>query len=84
LWQNLAFASGVIALLVLLTFGVGLPLTLAVVGHEGSTLLVVLNGLRLLRWKGKPATEQRQSCRREPSPGVQRRIRHPPSRAASR
>ncbi|WP_299282592.1 heavy metal translocating P-type ATPase [Thermoflexus sp.] len=56
-WQNLAFASGVIALLVLLTFGVGLPLTLAVVGHEGSTLLVVLNGLRLLRWKGKPATD---------------------------
>lgn len=56
-WQNLAFASGVIALLVLLTFGAGLPLTLAVVGHEGSTLLVVLNGLRLLRWKGKPATD---------------------------
>jgi Zn2+/Cd2+-exporting ATPase len=28
---------------------VGMPLTLAVVAHEGSTLLVVLNGLRLLR-----------------------------------
>ncbi len=56
-WQNLAFASGVIALLVLLTFGVGLPLPLAVVGHEGSTLVVVLNGLRLLRWKGMPATD---------------------------
>jgi Cd2+/Zn2+-exporting ATPase len=56
-WQNLVFASGVIALLVLLTFGVGLPLTLAVVGHEGSTLLVVLNGLWLLRWKGRPATD---------------------------
>ncbi len=50
-WQNLAFASGVIALLALLTFGVGIPLTLAVVGHEGSTLLVVLNGLRLLGWR---------------------------------
>ncbi len=49
-WQNLAFASGVIVLLVALTFGLGIPLPLAVVGHEGSTLLVVLNGLRLLRW----------------------------------
>ena len=26
-----------------------LPLPLAVIGHEGGTLLVVLNGLRLLR-----------------------------------
>lgn len=53
-WQNLAFASGVIILLVVLTFGLGIPLTLAVVGHEGSTLLVVLNGLRLLGWRGDP------------------------------
>jgi len=50
-WQNLAFATGVIVLLVALTFGLGIPLPLAVVGHEGSTLLVVLNGLRLLRWR---------------------------------
>lgn len=50
-WQNLAFATGVIVLLVSLTFGLGLPLPLAVVGHEGSTLVVVLNGLRLLRWR---------------------------------
>ncbi|GJM72604.1 hypothetical protein HMSSN036_48200 [Paenibacillus macerans] len=27
----------------------GIPLPLGVVGHEGSTLLVILNGLRLLR-----------------------------------
>lgn len=54
-WQNLAFASGVILLLVALTFGLGIPLTLAVVGHEGSTLLVVLNGLRLLRWGWRSA-----------------------------
>jgi cation transport ATPase len=27
---------------------VGIPLTLAVVAHEGSTLLVAANGLRLL------------------------------------
>ena len=31
----------------------GLPLWLGVVGHEGSTLLVVLNGLRLL-WELPP------------------------------
>ncbi len=55
-WQNLAFASGVILLLVALTFGLGIPLTLAVVGHEGSTLLVVLNGLRLLRWGWRSAS----------------------------
>ena len=39
-------------MIVLLLFGVflvELPLTLGVVAHEGSTLLVVLNGLRLLK-----------------------------------
>ena len=30
--------------------GGGLPLPLGVVGHEGSTVVVVLNGLRLLAW----------------------------------
>ncbi len=52
--QNLAFAFGVIGLLVLSSF-FGLPLWMGVVGHEGSTLLVVLNGLRLL-WEPPPAT----------------------------
>jgi Cd2+/Zn2+-exporting ATPase len=45
--QNLAFAFGMIGALVLASF-FGLPLWLGVLGHEGSTLLVVLNGLRLL------------------------------------
>ena len=46
--QNLVFAIG--AMLVLVTTGLffHLPLPLAVLGHEGGTLLVVLNGLRLL------------------------------------
>lgn len=46
--QNLVFAIG--AMLVLVTSGLffHLPLPLAVLGHEGGTLLVVLNGLRLL------------------------------------
>jgi Cd2+/Zn2+-exporting ATPase len=34
--------------MVMTLFG-GIPLPLGVVGHEGSTLLVVANGLRLLR-----------------------------------
>ncbi|MGN6370471.1 MAG: heavy metal translocating P-type ATPase [Phycisphaerae bacterium] len=47
--QNLGFAMLMIAVLVVcsLTGRVGLPL--GVVGHEGSTLLVVMNGLRLLK-----------------------------------
>jgi Cd2+/Zn2+-exporting ATPase len=45
--QNLTFAFGMIALLLASSF-LGLPLWLGVLGHEGSTVLVVLNGLRLL------------------------------------
>ena len=46
--QNLVFAIG--AMLLLVTGGLffDLPLPLAVIGHEGGTVLVVLNGLRLL------------------------------------
>ena len=47
--QNLTFAAMVISLLVATNFIQGLPLPLGVVGHEGSTILVILNGLRLLR-----------------------------------
>jgi Cd2+/Zn2+-exporting ATPase len=48
LLQNLIFASAVIALLVIAALGFALPLPLGVIGHEGSTVLVCLNGLRLL------------------------------------
>jgi Cd2+/Zn2+-exporting ATPase len=51
LWQNLAFASAVILLLLVAAFGINLPLPMGVVGHEGSTILVCLNGLRLLIYK---------------------------------
>ncbi|MBK9782098.1 MAG: cadmium-translocating P-type ATPase [Anaerolineales bacterium] len=50
-WQNLTFAMCVIVLLVAGAFGAELALPLGVVGHEGSTVLVVLNGLRLLGYK---------------------------------
>ena len=47
--QNLIWAIAVISLLLVGALGGWLTLTLAVLGHEGSTLIGVLNGLRLLR-----------------------------------
>lgn len=44
-WQNLSFSIGVILMLIAGTFLVALPLPLGVLGHEGSTVIVVLNGL---------------------------------------
>ncbi len=46
--QNFVLALSVIALMVTLNFFVHIPLTLGVLSHEGSTVLVILNGLRLL------------------------------------
>jgi len=47
--QNLSIAATVIAVLVTWDLVGDLPLPLGVAGHEGSTILVALNGLRLLR-----------------------------------
>ncbi|MNU66335.1 Zinc-transporting ATPase [compost metagenome] len=47
--QNIVFAISVILLLIAGNFVQGIPLPLGVIGHEGSTILVILNGLRLLR-----------------------------------
>ncbi|WP_058828608.1 cation-translocating P-type ATPase [Haloferax sp. Q22] len=49
---NLAIAFGAIALMVGAILLRGIPLPLAVVGHEGSTVIVSLNGLRLLGFRG--------------------------------
>jgi Cd2+/Zn2+-exporting ATPase len=49
IYQNLIFAASVITLLLLSNFTALINLPLGVVGHEGSTILVILNGLRLLR-----------------------------------
>lgn len=46
--QNLTFAVGVIVVLVASVLSDALTLPLAVVGHEGSTILVAFNGIRLL------------------------------------
>jgi Cd2+/Zn2+-exporting ATPase len=49
---NLAIAFGAIALMVGTILLRGIPLPLAVIGHEGSTVIVSLNGLRLLGFRG--------------------------------
>ncbi|WP_211355265.1 HAD-IC family P-type ATPase [Blastococcus colisei] len=54
--QNLLIAGVLIGVLVVWGLVGTLPLPLAVAGHEGSTVLVALNGLRLLRasaWRTK-------------------------------
>ena len=53
IYQNLAFAMLVIVSLVISALGFHLPLPYGVVGHEGSTVLVCLNGLRLLAFRGR-------------------------------
>lgn len=44
-WQNITFSLAVIVMLVFGALFVSLPLPLGVLGHEGSTVIVVLNGL---------------------------------------
>lgn len=46
--QNLTLSAAVIVFLVIAALGFALPLPIGVVGHEGSTVIVCLNGLRLL------------------------------------
>jgi Cd2+/Zn2+-exporting ATPase len=47
--QNICFSVAVILLLILSNFFQILSLPFGVIGHEGSTILVILNGLRLLQ-----------------------------------
>ncbi|MCT1541159.1 MULTISPECIES: heavy metal translocating P-type ATPase [Lysinibacillus] len=46
--QNIFFSIGVIILLIASNFLQVVDLPLGVIGHEGSTILVILNGLRML------------------------------------
>ena len=46
--QNLAISLGVVVVMVLATTFGAVPLAVGVAAHEGSTLVVVLNSLRLL------------------------------------
>lgn len=52
--QNLALSLGVIAVLVGFALFQKMPLTVGVFGHEGSTLVVVANSLRLLFGSTRP------------------------------
>ncbi|SJZ83136.1 Cd2+/Zn2+-exporting ATPase [Pilibacter termitis] len=47
--QNICFSLTIICLLILSNFFQIITLPLGVLGHEGSTILVILNGLRMLR-----------------------------------
>jgi len=46
--QNLVISLGTVVVLVSLALMGAIPLTIGVVGHEGSTVIVVMNSLRLL------------------------------------
>ncbi len=46
--QNLAISLGVVLLLGIAAMGSWIPLTIGVLGHEGSTIIVVINSLRIL------------------------------------
>ncbi|WP_052455571.1 heavy metal translocating P-type ATPase [Bhargavaea cecembensis] len=47
--QNIILSVAVISVLILSNFLQAISLPLGVIGHEGSTILVILNGLRLLK-----------------------------------
>lgn len=47
--QNIIFAIGFIVLLLIANFVGNITMPIGVIGHEGSTVLVTLSGLRLLR-----------------------------------
>jgi Cd2+/Zn2+-exporting ATPase len=49
--QNLVVSLGTVAVLVVFAIRGRIPLTVGVLGHEGSTVIVVLNSLRLLFMK---------------------------------
>lgn len=51
IWQNIIFSMVVVAFLITVSL-VGLTdIAISVIVHEGSTLVVILNGLRLLKSK---------------------------------
>lgn len=47
-WQNIIFSMLIVAILVTLNILGKMDITIGVIAHEGSTLIVILNGLRLL------------------------------------
>lgn len=73
---NLCIAATVIVALVTWDLIGTLPLPLAVAGHEGSTVLVALNGARLLRqsaWSGDRGAQSTRSGAQSTHSGARRR-----------
>lgn len=60
--QNIVFSLAVIVLLIASNFLQFLTLPLGVVGHEGSTILVILNGLRMLIPLKETAQTEQTDC----------------------
>jgi Cd2+/Zn2+-exporting ATPase len=54
--QNIVISLGVILFLIVSALAEKINLTAGVIGHEGSTVIVILNGLRLLRSRGNQPT----------------------------
>jgi Zn2+/Cd2+-exporting ATPase len=57
--QNLIISLGTVAVLVTFAIMGRIPLTVGVIGHEGSTVVVVMNSLRLLFGAAAPSTKNR-------------------------
>jgi Cd2+/Zn2+-exporting ATPase len=56
--QNIVISLGVVLLLVISALAEKINLTIGVIGHEGSTVVVVLNSLRLLRFAPRTMTSR--------------------------
>jgi len=67
--QNLVFSSGVMLTLVILALLGSITLPAGVVGHEGSTIVVIFNGLRLLRGQKRSQVRGVQDLAESPSGG---------------
>ncbi|MGI8963916.1 MAG: heavy metal translocating P-type ATPase [Thermomicrobiales bacterium] len=63
----IAFSLAVIAILGVLALTIGIPLPVGVVGHEGSTIVVVVTGLTLLTYGRQD--NRRLDVRATPNPG---------------
>ncbi|MPN61225.1 Zinc-transporting ATPase [bioreactor metagenome] len=49
IWQNIYFSMAVVVFLVIVSLFGLTDIAISVIVHEGSTIVVILNGLRLLR-----------------------------------
>ncbi len=64
--QNLIISMGTVVVLVTFAMLGRIPLTIGVVGHEGSTVIVVMNSLRLLFGAARPEQPPRRKTAADP------------------